>query len=177
MQTKFNNSLVRILSLTFFVFCLTNAIGQEKSKKQLKEEAKLEKHKQTALLVDSKEFVFVAKTAIPQGGRTINLTAEYTLEFHPDLIKSDLPYFGRAFSGVGYGGEGGMQFEGKPLDLNIEKKKKSYDIAVNVKEDNDSYFLMLSVYFDGNAYLSIRSNNRSTISYSVDIKEFKKDKI
>lgn len=174
MKTKFNNSLVRILTLTFFVFCLTNAFAQEKSKKQLKEEAKAAKQKQTTLLVDSKEFVFVAKTAMPQGGRAINLTTDYTLEFHPDLIKSYLPFFGRAYSGVGYGGDGGMKFEGKPIDLKIEKKKKSYDIAVKVKGDNDYYSLMLSVYFDGTAYLSISSNNRSSISYNGDIEELPK---
>jgi hypothetical protein len=174
MKTKFNFILGSILTLTFFVFSLTNAIAQEKSKKQLKEEAKLEKQKQMKLLVDSKEFVFVARTAMPQGGRTVQLTTNYTLEFHPDVIKCDLPFFGRAYSGVGYGGIGGMQFEGKPLDLKIEKKKKSYDIAVQVKGDNDSYLLMLSVYFDGTAYLSINSNNRSAISYNGNIEALQK---
>ena len=174
MKRKFNHIPVRILMLTFVILSLTNVIAQQKSKKQLKEEAKLEKQKQTKLLVDSKEFVFVARTAMPQRGRTIQLTTNYTLEFHPDVIKCDLPFFGRAFSGVGYGGGGGMQFEGKPLDLNIEKKKKSYDIAFKVKGDNDSYSLMLSVYFDGSAYLSISSNNRSTISYNGDIEALPK---
>jgi hypothetical protein len=174
MKRKFNYSIVSILMLIFMVFSLTNAIAQEKSKKQLKEEAKLEKQKQTALLVDSKEFVFVAKTVMPQGSRTINLTTEYTLEFHPDLIKCDLPFFGRAYSGVAYGGDGGMKFEGKPMDLKIEKKKKSHDIKVNVKGGNDSYSLILSVYFDGSAYLSISSNNRSSISYNGDIEALQK---
>lgn len=155
-------------------FSFANANAQEKSKKQLKEGAKLEKQKQMALLVESKEFVFVARTAIPQGSRTINLTTEYTLKFHPDLIKCDLPFFGRAYSGVAYGGDRGMQFEGRPMDLKIEKKKKSYDIKVNVKGNNDSYFLMLSVYFDGTANLSIISNNRSTISYNGDIEVLQK---
>lgn len=174
MKTKLNFSLVRLFTLTFVFFSLTNALAQEKSKKQLKEEIKLEKQKQTALLVDSKEFVFVARTAMPQGGRTIQLTTDYTLEFHPDLIKCDLPFFGRAFSGVGYGGDSGMQFEGKPMDLKIEKKKKSHDIKVNVKGGNDSYSLLLSIYFDGTAYLSINSNNRSSISYNGDIEALQK---
>lgn len=174
MKTKLNFSLISLLMLTFVFFSLTNALAQEKSKKQLKEEIKLEKQKQTTLLVDSKEFVFVARTAMPQGGRTIQLTTDYTLEFHPDLIKCDLPFFGRAFSGVGYGGDTGMQFEGKPMDLKIEKKKKSHDIKVNVKGGNDSYSLLLSIYFDGTAFLSINSNNRSSISYNGDIEALQK---
>ncbi len=174
MITKLNNSLTVVLMLLFTVLSLTNTTAQEKSKKQLKEEKKLEKQKQTALLVDSKEFVFVANTVMPQGGRTINLTTEYTVEFHPDLIKSDLPFFGRAFSGVGYGGDEGMRFEGKPSDYSMEKTKKAYVIKANVRGERDSYSMMLSVYFEGSATLSISSNNRSSISYYGDIKEFKK---
>jgi len=169
MKASYNYSLVAILTITFAFFAIVNGLAQEKSKKQLKEEAKLEKQKQTDLLVDSKEFVFVARTVMPQGWRTIHLTTNYTLEFRPDLIKCDLPYFGRAYGGVGYGGDSGIKFEGKPMDLKIEKKKKSHDIKVNVKGKNDSYSLMLSVYFDGTAYLSISSNNRSTISFNGDI--------
>ncbi|MBX9808627.1 MAG: DUF4251 domain-containing protein, partial [Flavobacteriaceae bacterium] len=85
-----------------------------------------------------------------------------------------LPFFGRAYSGAGYGGDGGMKFEGKPTDYSIEKKKKNYVIKANVRGERDSYSIMLLVYFEGAATLSINSNNRSSISYDGDIKEFKK---
>lgn len=112
MKRRFNFSLVSIITLTFIFFSLTNVLAQEKTKKQLKEERKLEKQKQTALLVDSKEFVFVAETVLPQGGRSRTLTTnDYTVSFHPDMIKSDLPFFGRANCGVGYGGDDGMKFK------------------------------------------------------------------
>jgi len=174
MKTKLNNPLAVILMLLLTALSLTNVIAQEKSKKQLKEEKKLEKQKQITLLVDSKEFVFEATRVMSQGGRTINLTSNYTLEIHPDLIKCDLPFFGRAYSGVGYGGDDGMKFEGKPTDYTVEKTKKAYVIKANVRGERDSYSLMLSVYFEGSAYLTINSNNRSSISYDGDIKEFKK---
>jgi hypothetical protein len=174
MKTKFNYHLAAFIMLIFVVFSHTNAVAQEKSKKQLKEEAKIEKQKQTALLVNSKEFVFVARTAISQGGRSINLTTDYTVEFHSDLIKCDLPFYGRAYSGVAYGGDGGMKFEGKPTVFSIEKNKKAYVIKAEVRGERDSYSLMLSVYFDGSAYLSINSNNRSSISYNGDIEALPK---
>jgi len=174
MKTKLNNPLAVILMLLLTALSLTNVIAQEKSKKQLKEEKKLEKQKQITLLVDSKEFVFEATRVMSQGGRTINLTSNYTLEIHPDLIKCHLPFFGRAYSGVGYGGDDGMKFEGKPTDYTVEKTKKAYVIKANVRGERDSYSLMLSVYFEGSAYLTINSNNRSSISYDGDIKEFKK---
>lgn len=175
MKTKFNYGLLRYLMLVFIVFSFTNAIAQEKTKKQLKEEAKLEKQKQVALLVDSKEFVFSPRSVSPQGGRSITLTdVSYSIEFHPDLIKSYLPFFGRGYAGIGYGGDSGMEFEGKPTVYTVEKNKKAYVIKAEVKGERDSYTIMLSVYFEGNAYLVINSNNRSSISYDGEIAAFQK---
>lgn len=175
MKTKFNYSLICFLMLTFIVFSFTNAIAQEKTKKQIKEEAKIEKQKQVSALVDSKEFVFAPRSVTPQGRSNINLNdVSYAMEFHPDLIKSYLPFFGRAYGGIGYGGDNGMEFEGKPTVYTVEKKKKAYVIKVEVKGERDSYSIMLSVYFEGNAYLVINSNNRSSISYDGDIKALPK---
>jgi hypothetical protein len=174
MKRNINSNLVTILFLLLAFFYLKNVIAQEKTKKQIKEEAKIEKQKQIESLVESKEFVFVASRVVPQGGRTVNLTTEYTVEIHPDFIKSDLPFFGRAYSGVGYGGDSGMKFEGKPKEFSIEKAKKAYIIKAEVKGESDIYTLLLSVYYDGYASLSISSNNRSSISYNGVIEKFKK---
>jgi len=174
MKAKFTYRFLAILTMTFTVFSFTNGIAQEKSKKQLKEERQLEKQKQISQLVNSKEFVFEPKTVFSQTGRAIQLTTEYSVEFHPEIIKSYLPFFGRGYSGIGYGGDNGMTFEGKPENFSIEKVKKNYVIQLEVKGEKDTYTLMLSVYFDGGASLSINSNNRSPISYTGSIKEFKK---
>lgn len=100
----------------------------------MKEEAKLKKQKEVDLLVNSKEFVFSPRSVSPQGGRSITLTdVSYSMEFHPDLIKSYLPFFGRGYSGIAYGGDNGMDFEGKPKVYTIEKTKKAYVIKAEVK--------------------------------------------
>ncbi len=176
MKTKFNYTLISILTLILIAFSLTNALAQEKSKKQLKEEKKLEKQKQIDRLVNSKEFVFETTRAMPQSGRSINLTTNYFAEFHPELIKADLPFFGRGYGGMGYGGsDAGIKYNGKPTVYSIEKKKKNYVIKAEVRGDTDSYSLILLVYFEGTASLSVSSNNRSSISFDGDIKEFKKN--
>ena len=177
MKANFNYSLVVVLILLFTTLSQTNSVAQEKSKKELKEIQKLEKQKQIALLVESKEFVFKANRMTPQGGRTINLTPEYIAEFHSELIKFDLPFIGRGYSGTGYGGsDGGIKFEEKPTVYSIEKKKKYYYINADVRGDRDSYTMILTVYFEGSANLSINSNNRSSIFYDWEIEEFAKDK-
>lgn len=175
MKTKFNFPTVLILFLSLITFSVSQAIAQEKSKKQLKEEQKLEKQKQIALLVESKEFVFVAERVIPQSGSALILTSEFDVTFHPDLIKSFLPFIGRGFSGIGYGGDEGMKFEGKPTLFQVENTKKGYQIKIEVRGKTDSYSMMLDVYHNGSAYLSINSNNRSPISYDGTIDKLKKD--
>ena len=55
------------------VMILPSAFSQEKSKKELKEEEKLQKQIQIEALVNSKDFVFVAKYALPMGARQVDL--------------------------------------------------------------------------------------------------------
>ncbi|MFV8393598.1 DUF4251 domain-containing protein [Flavobacterium sp. LB2P6] len=169
MKTK---TSILILFLSLF---LTVSYAQEKSKKQSREERKIEKQKQTASLIDSKEFVFIGRTALPQGFRTMDLSTNPNyVQFYPTMIKSEMPFFGRAFNGVGYGSDAGLHFEGTPQEFTIEKDKKSYQIKVIVRGEKDTYTLLLSVFFKGSATLSISSNNRSTISYNGDITAIEK---
>ena len=144
---------------------------QEKTSKELKAERELELQKQTEILVNSKDFVFVGSMAYPQGGRSVNLsTRPNAVKYHPELIESDMPYFGRVYSGAGYGGsDGGLNFSGKPDEFTITTKKKGFLIVAAVKGEGDSYRLTLDVGFDGNAMLTVVCNNRSTISYNGNI--------
>jgi hypothetical protein len=160
----------------FFVLVLsaliiTPGFSQEKTKKELKAERQIEKQKQIEALVNSKEFLFTARTAMPQGGRSIDLTTNPgSVSFHPDMIKSDMPYFGRVTGSAAYGGrDGGMKFEGKPDAYTVAVKKKGYQVNASVKGENDTYRLSMSVSFEGSASLSVTSNNRSVITYSGEI--------
>jgi len=162
--------LVSLLSLM-----VATMSAQEKSKKELRKEQKkqlkIEKEKRTAVLIDNKTFVFVADKALPTGRRSIDLTGDgYLVEFQPEFIDSYLPFFGKAYSGVGYGGGNGLKFKGEPKSFNAKKTKKNYQIDVVVKEKNDTYNLMLTVGFQGGASLSISSNNRTNISYQGEIR-------
>ncbi|MFE3847434.1 DUF4251 domain-containing protein [Flavobacterium sp. LB3P45] len=171
MKTK-NIVLVLLLSLI-----VTMSFAQEKTRKLLREARKIEKQKQTDILVNSREFVFVARNASPQGFRNIDLTSNPNcIKFQPDFIKSEMPFFGRAYSGVGYRGDDGLNFEGKAQEYTIKKEKKAYQIKAVVKGQYDVYTMYLSVFFDSSASLSINSNNRSTISYNGEISAIEKKK-
>ncbi|MFV8326391.1 DUF4251 domain-containing protein [Flavobacterium sp. ZS1P14] len=173
MKTKIS-ILVLFLSLM-----VTASYAQEKSKKQLREERKIEKEKQIASLVDSKAFVFIGRTALGQGFRSIDLTTNSNyVEFKPDEITSEMPFFGRGYSGIAYGSrDGGMNFKGSPKEFTVEKGRKAYQIKATVKGETDVYTLFLSVSFGGSATLTINSNNRSPISYNGEIRPIEKKKV
>ena len=159
-----------ILWLILLTLIPCTVFSQEKSKKELKEERKLEQQKKTEELVNSKTFVFTGTMAHPQGGRSVNLTTTSNfVKFSPDEIESDMPFYGRAYSGAGYGGSAGMTFKGKPEEFTVEKTKKGFYIRASVKADTDSYKISLTVGNEGNTSLTISSVNRSSMSYSGNI--------
>ena len=169
MKTQIIASLILLFGIVSIGFT------QEKSKKQIREEIKLEKQKKLEALVNSKEFVFDASMVFPNGGRSFNIAGQsYSVEFYPTLIKSYLPFFGRGFSGIAYGGDGGIIFESVPKDYTIKKEKKNFEITAEVVTEKDTYKLFLSISFDGGASLSIISNNRSSISYNGLISKIQK---
>jgi hypothetical protein len=53
-----------LLVLVLAALITAPGFSQEKTKKELKEERKIEKQKQTEAMVNSKEFLFTARTAM-----------------------------------------------------------------------------------------------------------------
>ncbi len=170
MKTKISTSVL------LWLLILSNGFSQDKGRKESKEEHKIEVQKRIDSLINSKVFVFVASMAYPQGNKAMNLTTNINfIKFSPELIVSELPFYGRAYN-VAYGGDGGMKFQGKPEEYTVVKRKKDYLIKAVVKGNNDSYQIFLTVSFEGSSSLSINSNNRSSISYSGDISAPEKQK-
>lgn len=169
MKTKF--------LLCLFILSMAPAVlmSQEKTKKELKEEKRLEQQKQIEAMINDTLFVFSARTTNSTGARGGNLSGDnYYVNFSPALIQSNLPFYGRAYSGVAYGGDTGLRFEGKPTRLTIEKTKKGFLVNAVVSANNDNFNLSLNVGSEGNSTLVVYSNNRSSMSFSGEIVKPKK---
>ena len=168
----------RINKLAFFIVLAVFAIkgiSQEKSKKEVKAEKKLEQQKRIEELVASRTFVFVARTALPSGGRAIDLTTNPNyVNFYPELIDGNMPFFGRYFGGGGYGKNPGLIFKEKPEVFSVVKNKRNLQINAKVKGESDRYQLSLVVGFEGSASLIISSNKRSSITYQGTISAIEK---
>jgi hypothetical protein len=160
MKTK--SILLFFLLLSFYV----TTFAQEKSKKEIRKERRIEQQKKIEALVNTNNFMFVANRAIPQGYPTVDLISNPNhLKFSPELIDSYMPFFGRAYQ-VNVNHEGGFKFVSKPDLYDLVKTKKGYEIKVKVKDKNDSYDIFMNISPEGTALLTISSNNRSTISYN-----------
>jgi hypothetical protein len=130
-----------------------------------KNEKKDAQYEQIVALIDGGEFAYTVQSANPAGGKTVQITSSYTMEAKEGIYKAYLPYFGRAHN-ASYGGDGGIEFDGEPTDLKINKNadKRTITISFNIKNKNETYDCTL-VTGGGNGTLTIISSNRSTISY------------
>lgn len=164
METKI---FVLLFSL---IFCISSTLAQEKNSKLTKEEKRAQKEQQIEALMNSKEFLFEGRFALPTGSRQVNLASNPNfMKFQPDMIVSEMPYFGTAYSPTGYGNDTGVRFKAKPDKFEVTKGKKGWDIEAVVNDQIDNYKIYLSVSPSGSAQLSISCNRRSSISYTGEI--------
>jgi hypothetical protein len=117
-------------------------------------------------LMTSKDFAFVAQSALPMAGRNINLTTIYGVRWSADTVVADLPYFGRAFVAPINPAEGGIRFTSTKFSYTISPKRKGgWDITVLPQDTRDVRQMFLSVSEEGYATLQVTSNNRQSISF------------
>jgi hypothetical protein len=154
-------SYLFILALLFAGISL-NGFAQD-SKKE-KQEAVSQIFKAA---VEGGKFIFKAQSATPSKGGVIQLTSGYAVSVTPEEINSELPYFGRAFTG-GYGGsETGITFTSKEFEYAVKPKKKGgWDVTIKPSDVSQIVKLFLSITADGYATLRVTSTDRDSISYN-----------
>ena len=146
--------------LIIIIMLLIGTSAQPAAKK------KEEKAKKIKELVESQQFRFVARTALPRTGSAINLTCHYDLEVDSMNVISWLPFYGRAYQ-VEYGGDGGIKFEetAKSIKVELDKKKKNYKVSIELNTTKDSYQINMSISLSGYANLDVTSVHRQGISF------------
>lgn len=151
------------LILTMLFGFLSLNLNAQDTKKQ-KQEA-TSQHIKAA--IESGKFIFKAQSATPSKGGVIQLTSGYQVSVVPEEIVSDLPYYGRAFSG-GYGGsDGGINFTSKSFTYSVKSKKKGgWDMTIIPSDVSQIVKVFISVTGGGYATMRITSTDRDAISYS-----------
>ena len=116
-------------------------------------------------MIDSSNFIFIARSAQAQGGASRILTTdEYDLKLNRNKIVSFLPYYGRAYT-LAPGEDGGIKFTSTDFKYSPKKNKKGWRIVILPKDAKDITQLSLDISTSGYATLQVISNNRQNISY------------
>ena len=148
----------------------------------------------TAKIVNAKNFVFVANSAIPlnstevnkvlgkmsggvNAGGNINLSgSNYDLKVTADSLVSYLPFYGRAYSAPFNNDDNGYRFTSKDFTYAITNRKKGgWDIIINTKDVKDNVRMSLNIATNGYATLSVLSNNKQSITFNGYLKEADKN--
>jgi len=125
-------------------------------------------------MLEAKNFVFKAQTALPMGGRNVNLTSDYDLTVRPDSVTSYLPYYGRAYTAPVNPGEGGIKFTSTSFDYQSAKEKKNrWVITIKPHDTPDVQDITLDVFDNGTASLHVNNQNRQAISFQGYVTEGK----
>jgi len=132
-------------------------------------------------VIEQNEFTFMAQRANPldtsantimnsiPGGfanRVMNLDYGYTIVFKKDEVSVNLPYFGRAYTAPIDPRKTGFDFDSK--DFNIKKsqgKKGSTVLNISFNDQNTVRKMIMEVFQNGKAYVSVESNDKQPISY------------
>jgi len=160
-----------------FLALILSSSNIEAQKKKEREIKKNEAFEKTKALVDSAQFIYVPNRAFPQGYQSVDLTSNYGfIKITDNNAEGDMPFFGRGFQ-AHYGNEGGIKFNGsmenKKIDINEKKRTITYSFEV---KDKDTFRISMEIGYDGNASVSVTSNNRSHISYQGKIDKIKENK-
>jgi hypothetical protein len=132
-------------------------------------QAQEKKDKEAAIkqLVESKNYVFKARTALPSSGRSRQLNTDFDLRISNDTLNSYLPYFGRAFTAPVYPSESPLNFTSTNFEYTVsDRKKGGWNILIVPKDVQDPRQMSLSVFDNGSASLTVTSNNRQPISFN-----------
>lgn len=118
-------------------------------------------------MVDSRNFIFEAQTALPLGGRVHQLTSEYSLKVTPTAVVSDLPYFGRAYVAPMNPTQSPLQFKSTKFDYTTTPRKKGgWDIVIKPTDRHGVQSMTLFVSDAGYATLQVTNTNSDPISFN-----------
>jgi hypothetical protein len=150
----------KILSLLVTVFLIVPSLKSQELDSAVARKA-----------VETKNYIFKARTATPQRGGFRQLTSEYDFVVKPDTIVSYLPYYGRSFSAPINPSDAGLQFTSKNYEYSVKNKKKNrWEIIIKPKDVTRIRDLNLTVFDNGRASLRVNSNDREAITFDGYLK-------
>ncbi len=138
-------------------------------------------------VLEKKEYTFMATRAIPSSGdaarllsgthstaagRILELDYGYTLEIKESTLTVTLPYFGRAYTGSLDPEKQSHRFTSKNFSyVQTKGRKNTTVITMRPNDVQHIQHIVMEVYPNAKAYLTIQASDRQLISYDGYLKE------
>jgi hypothetical protein len=118
-----------------------------------------------AILSDN--WVFVAQTALPQGGRSRVLDSRYDVRLGRDTLNSFLPYFGRSFSGAGVmGNSNPLDFRSTRFTVDRQELKKGgWRVTIRPNDVQAVQSMTADLFDNGSASLNVTLTDRTPMTF------------
>ena len=171
---------IKNISMVFFIFLsLSNYAQTDKAT--------------TTKIVGTKNYVFVATTAIPMNSAEINnvlskmngntssssislIGSNYELKITTDTVTAYLPYYGRAYTAPIGNDDSGIKFTSAKFTYESTKTKKGWQVTIAIKDTKEGERLSLNINENGYATLNVISNSKQSTSFNGYIAERKQKK-
>jgi hypothetical protein len=128
----------------------------------------------TRKLIESKHYMFVPQTMIPQSGRTRPVTTPYDLRVVQDTLSAELPYIGRAYTSDYGSTDNSISFKTTSFQYEQQDGKKGgWQITITPKDIRNVNKFSLNISTSGFTSLVVSSNTRQQISYNGYVQELK----
>ncbi|MCG2461035.1 DUF4251 domain-containing protein [Flavobacteriaceae bacterium F89] len=150
------------------------------SKSQLKKEKAEREYVAMKAQIASGKFKFIGDRALPMGHRSISLTTNPNfVKINDGMADGYMPFFGRRYSGGGYGDGGAIEFKGEMKNYRVKNndKKRRVVISFSAKGKSQTYDVSISTSGSGWASMTIKGSDSSTISYNGKVSELKEGDI
>jgi hypothetical protein len=166
--------VLKMTSGVALFFSIVLPFGAQAQEKMTKEQMKEKQKQELKMAVESKSYEFKATQAYSDKGRTINLTSLYGITVTEAKVISDLPFYGTAYGGAGYGSnEGPIQFESTDFGYTSEPGKKGgWTITIKPNDKKEILSMILNISNDGYTTVSVTSSNRSLMRYNGTVEKY-----
>lgn len=100
------------------------------------------------------------------------------LRIKGDSVSGYLPYYGERQFNAGYGSASGIEFDGVAESYTgaYDSKEKAYKIQFKTRNNAERYTIIMLIYPNKKANVSVASSDRFSIRYDGDVKELETDK-
>ncbi|MFD1095922.1 DUF4251 domain-containing protein [Salegentibacter chungangensis] len=129
-------------------------------------------------VIEHNRYEIENQWASPLGGDRVDLFSNPNyLRFRKDSVDIFLPYFGVRHTVSNYGDEGGIKYEGKARNFQIDRyeDKNKMVLEFEIEKGTENLDFQITVFSNGNTVTSVTSSQRSAISYQGKLKELTAD--